>query len=289
MKNLKLDEKIAICFTCCGPTYRKTAYKKLQDYYFDNENIYYCVLTDNKNYFKGLKRKNLIVNELKDFYPRFPDLEKNEAFLKSKSKNDYARKFIEKDWAFSFSTYRFNLLQAISVGVKNVVLLCTDTDFNFKLFHNSLFKNSPIIYNAISEWDENIGNKDMIWIWGRLKEKFNLIPDINLRVLDAAGRFIIPNNLYQLKKMFILWNDVIEYLYRENLILRYRGSYVINDEYILAPIYNVLGLNKLYSHHSPIFQVKHNVKEERFWITGGHGGLLQHTNYKEFKKINNIK
>jgi len=68
IKHMDLNEKIAICFTCCGPTYRQTAYEKLENYYFDNDNIYYCILTDDRNYFNGLKRKNLIVNELKDFY-----------------------------------------------------------------------------------------------------------------------------------------------------------------------------------------------------------------------------
>jgi len=288
---MKIKNKIAICFTCCGPTYRKSAKKKLEEYYFDHKNVYYCVLTDNKKYFKDVKRKNLVVNELKDFYPRFPDLEKNEAFLESKSKNDYAKKFNDKNWAFSFSTYRFNLLQAIKLGVPNVVLLCTDTDFDFKQFDEDYFyKIKPTIHNAVSEWNENIENKDMIWVGNRLKERWNLVPDVNLRVLDAAGRFIVPNNLYGLKKFFILWNDVIEYLHKEDLYKRYRGSYVINDEYILAPIYNVLGLNKgRHSHNSRIFQVKHNIGEERYWSTGGRGGMLQHTNYQEFKKINKIK
>lgn len=288
---IKLKEKIAICFTCCGPTYRKSAKKKLEEYYFDNKNIYYCVLTDNKKYFKDVNRKNLIVNELKDFYPKYPSLEKNEAFLESKSKNDYAKKFQATNYQFSFSTYRFNVLQAINLGIKNVVLLCTDTDFDFSQFNEELFyKEAPTIHNAVSEWNASIETHNMPLIRNRLKERWNLEPDDSVRVLDAAGRFIVPNSLYELKKFFILWNDVIENFYKEDLIKHYRSSYVINDEYILAPIYNVLGLNKRrYSHVSRIFQVKHAIGTERYWSTGGRDGLMQDTNYQNFKKINKLK
>jgi len=289
MKNLKLSEKIAICYTCCGPTYRKSAYDKIKNYYFDNENIYYCILTDDKSYFKDLKRKNLIVNELKDFYCLFPDLEKNEHFLESSSPNDYSEKFVSGGYLFSFSTYRFNLLQAIRLEIKNVVLMCTDTAFDFTTFSNDYFNHKNRIYNAVSEWDRSSLESGMNHVVNRLNNKFNLSVDKNVRVLDAAGRFFIPNNLFMLKKFFIIWNDVIEHLYREKLISTYYGSYVVNDEYILAPIYNTLKLSTdIDLHVSRIFDVRHNVLEERYWRTGGYNGLLEHSNYEEFLKLNKI-
>ena len=57
-----MEEKIAICYTCCGPTYRKTAKEKLINLHEDNPNIYYFIITDDKNYFKDIQRKNLVVN-----------------------------------------------------------------------------------------------------------------------------------------------------------------------------------------------------------------------------------
>jgi len=47
----------------------------------------------------------------------------------------------------------------------------------------------------------------------------------------------------------------------------FRGSYVINDEYILAPIYNSLSMEHKFNH--ALFDVKHNAKEERFWANYG--------------------
>ena len=129
--DIKLKEKIAICYTCCGPTYRKSAYDKIKNYYFDHEDIYYCILTDDKQYFKDLDRKNLIVNELEDFRAEFPKLKDKEFFLQSSDKNDYAKKWVDQGYLFPFSTYRFNVLQAIKLNIKNVALLCTDAAINF--------------------------------------------------------------------------------------------------------------------------------------------------------------
>ena len=75
----KFKEKVAICYSCSGESYRESALKNLQDYYFDDENLHYFIITDDKSYFDGVQRKNLVVNELKDFYEEFPLLEKYEA------------------------------------------------------------------------------------------------------------------------------------------------------------------------------------------------------------------
>jgi hypothetical protein len=70
----------------------------------------------------------------------------------------------------------------------------------------------------------------------------------------------------------------------------FQGSYVYNDEYILAPIYNVFGLNKKHSHASSgLFDVRHNQVEERFWNLPSHPELKSHTDYNEFLRINNLQ
>ena len=56
-----MSNKIAICYTCCGPTYRKTAREKLLNLYTDNDDIYYFVITDDVTSFTDIKRKNIIV------------------------------------------------------------------------------------------------------------------------------------------------------------------------------------------------------------------------------------
>jgi hypothetical protein len=274
MKSI-LEEKIAVCYTCCGPTYRESAKRQLTNKYFDDDNIYYCILTDDKSYFDDVKLKNLVVNELKDFYKDFPDLEKNEVFLESNSKEDYAIKFVDNNYLFPFSTYRFNLFQAANLGISNIALLCTDTYINFKPepewesgsdfgFKNDVFKKKNSIHNAVSMWPSPITGHNMGLISDILKKDFNLIADDTVTVVDAAARLFIFENIKQVTKFFNLWNNIIEKLYSTKKISVFEGSYVINDEYILAPLYNTFKFTI-----SPdifrIFTVKHDQTNERFW------------------------
>lgn len=268
MKSI-LDEKIAVCYTCCGPTYRESAKRQLINKYFDDDNIYYCILTDDKSYFDGIERKNLIVNELKDFYKDFPNLEKNEAFLESNNKEDYANQFIKTNYLFPFSTYRFNLLQALNLGISNIALLCTDTYMNLIPdnnwgFNNTFFNNKNFLYNTVSQWDSSIENQNMTIIKKILKDKYKFKVDKIVRIIDAAARLFIFKNIEEVKYFFEVWNHVIETLYKENKIYLFEGSYVIHDEYILAPIYNAFKLTPKHDLYK-IFTVNHDQINERFW------------------------
>lgn len=284
---INLKDKICICYVPCGPTYRESAYKQINEYYFDHEDIYYCVLTDNKSFFKDLKRKNLIVNELKDFYSEFPNVQKNEPFLESIDKTDYATKFVQSNYLFPFSSYRFSVLQSLRLGIKNIALLNTDTVLNFEFLEEGYF-GSNNFYNAVSEWDEpsNCYKSEPITDW--LKSKHNLVVDEKIRILDAAARMYFADSTESLEKFFNLWNEAVDYLYEKNEIHRYRGHYGINDEYILGPIYNVLNLNKREYHGSRVFNVKHDPIYERFWRFGGDGKIKEACDYDEFLKMNNL-
>ena len=303
--NLNLKEKIAICYTCAGPTYRKSAYNKIKNYYFDHDNLYYCILTDDKSYFEDLERKNLIVNELEDFREEYPKLKDKEFFIKSSSRNEYAERFTKELYLFPFSTFRFNVLQAIKLEIKNVALLCTDTSIKFdpEFFNDELFNRKERFYNAVSQWDEDVNDpayprSNLQLPIKILKEKHNLSVDPIIRVLDGAARMYIPENLESLKKFFYIWNDVIETLYENGEMHNFASSYAINDEFILGPIYNALNLSKTHTNtwHVPfdnpsrsIFDVKHNAMYERFWKYGGDGTIKQLDNYEEFLKINNLQ
>ena len=130
----KFKEKVAICYSCSGESYRESALKNLQDYYFDDENLHYFIITDDKSYFDGVQRKNLVVNELKDFYEEFPLVEKYEALIDAKDKSEYAQKFVDTNYQYSFSLMRFHLLQAYRSEIKNVCMMCTDTKIDFNIF-----------------------------------------------------------------------------------------------------------------------------------------------------------
>ena len=288
--NSIIKEKIAVCYSCAGESYRESAVRQLTEHYFDDDNLFYFIITDDKKYFDNIKRKNLIVNELKDFYEEFPHVEKYEALLESIDKNDYAKQFVESGYLYSFSLMRFHLLQAYKHGITNVSIMCTDTNINFELFNNNLFDTKNTIYNAVSEWDTSINEKDMELIKNYLKEKYDLVPSELVRVLDAAARFFVFSDLDNLYKFFTVWDNVILHLYENDYMKRFAGSYVYHDEYILAPIYNVFKLTER-DHHSTsrIFTVIHNQIHERFWKAGGSvEGIMDHINYNEFLKINNL-
>lgn len=285
-----LEEKIAICQLCVGETYRKSALDNLNNFYKDNDKYYYFILTDDKNYFKSVKRKNFYVNEVKDFFTDYPLLEKNEPLIHAKDKNEYAKIFVETDYRLSFSLMRLHLLQALEHNITNVAMICTDTKFYTDRLE-CLPTEKNRIYNAASEWDEDINNKmyGLDIIADFLKENYDFKVSEKVRILDAAARLFRFKDLKTLQNFFNVWNHTIEYLYETNQIMRYSGAYNINDEYILAPIYNMFGLNLQHEHAVyPIFVPFHDVKKERFWRTLGYEGLLEHHNYEEFLKINNL-
>lgn len=285
----KYAEKIAICYSCSGESYRESALSRITEDYFDDDNIFYFIITDKKSYFKDVNRKNLVVNELRDFYEEFPHLEKYEALIESEDKNDYAKKFIENNYLYSFSLMRFHLFQASKLGIHNVFMMCTDTKINFitlDLRQDALNKNT--IYNAVSEWNSDDSHFQIAIIAKILKEKYNYIVENPIRVLDAAGRFFCLDSTETCKKLFEVWNDVIVYLYENDMMKHFAGHYVYNDEYLLAPIYQMFELNKMHSHAGHgFFIVNHNYIHERFWRIG-RSELLDNANYEEFLKINNI-
>ena len=286
----KFKEKVAICYSCSGESYRESALKNLQDYYFDDENLHYFIITDDKSYFDGVQRKNFVVNELKDFYEEFPLVEKYEALIDAKDKSEYAKKFVDTNYQYSFSLMRFHLLQAYRADIKNVCMMCTDTKIDFNIFNDTFFDIPNTIYNAVTEWDSNRSEHNMEIIYSRLKDTHNLTPTDTVRVLDAAGRFFVFDSLETNRKFFDVWNDVITHIFDNNHMIHFSGGYVHNDEYILAPIYNVFGLNHREVHcTSRMFDVNHGQLTERFWRLGGSNpGIMEHTNYEEFLKINNL-
>lgn len=263
---MEFNEKLAICYTCCGPTYRKTALEKINNLHIDHPNLYYFILTDDKSYFEGVTRQNFIVNELKDFYLEYPELETYESFLESTSVEDYAKKFIDQNYKFPFSTNRFHFKQAKEYGVCNIAMLGTDTDLNLSIVNHFLNPKNTL-YNAVSRWYQDISEGNMMYVVDILKEKYNLSVEDTVMVFDAAAKFFIFDSVEKMNQFFDMWNDIMFTLYRENKIKDFGGWYAVNDEYILAPLYNALNIEgPRDDSYVNLFNVKHNPAEERFWI-----------------------
>lgn len=263
---INLEEKLAICYTCCGPTYRKTALEKINNLHIDHPNLYYFILTDDKSYFEGVTRQNFIINELKDFYLEYPELETYEPFLESTSIEDYAEKFIDQHYKFPFSTNRFHFKQAERFGVHNIAMLGTDTDINLEIA-SIVLSHKNILYNSVSRWYKNISEENMMYTVDILKEKYGLYVEDTIMIFDAAAKLFLFENVEKMNQFFEIWNDVMFTLYRENKIKDFPAWYAINDEYILAPIYNALGIRGSETdNYQALFTPKHNPQEERFWL-----------------------
>lgn len=258
-------DKLAICYTCCGPTYRETAKEKLLNYYKDNEDIFYFVITDDVNFFNGVERKNLIVKNIKEFYGDYPHIEKYEYFLESTDKEDYGKKFIEQKYKFPFSTNRLNFLIAKEYGIKNIVLLGTDTDFYIDRYFQIKEKDNKI-YNCVSRWDKKISEKNMEFVVNILKEKYNLKVNNEVRIYDAAGKLFCFESVEFMMKFFTIWDNIMKEIYETNNVNLFWGSYAINNEYILAPIYDALNIRGTQKDFVGLFNAKHNPQVERFWM-----------------------
>lgn len=265
-----MKDKLAICYTCCGPTYRKTAKEKLMDLYVDDEDIFYFVITDNKEYFKDVDRKNLFVFELKEFYDEYPHIEKYEYFLESDDPDEYGKEFLKQKYKFPFAVNRFHLLIAHKMNIKNVAMLCTDTDIILDSF-DSLELGKNYIYNAMTIWDVEHKNHKSEHVVEILKNDYGYEVNDRIRVFDAAAKLFTFSDTEYMYKFFKLWDETMFKLYDSGKIRIYRGSYAINSESILAPIYDVMNIQEGYSKTNlkfwrRLFKVKHNKKEERFWM-----------------------
>ena len=260
----KMD-KLAICYTCCGPTYRETAKDKLLNFHKDDEDIFYFVITDDVKFFDGINRKNLIVKNIRDFYSDYPHIEKYEYFLESENKEDYGKKFLETKYKFPFSTNRLNFLLAKEYDIKNVALLGTDTDFYVERYKQIVDKNNKI-YNCVSRWDQNISENNMKFITNILDKDYNLKVDDKVRIYDAAGKLFCFQSVEFMIKFFKIWDNVMKQIYETNNVNLFWGSYAVNNEYILAPIYNAIGIKGTDRDFHGLFKANHNPKVERFWM-----------------------
>ena len=274
--NSKLNEKVAIGYVCSGQTFREITLYQLENNCIDNENIYYLIITDNKEYFNQCTRKNLIVNELKDFYSEYPEVEINEKFIETDDPEEYYESILNQDLKFSFSVYRFHLIQAQRLGITNVSMLCVDTCFNFKEMlkydslestFNNMFERKNSLYNAVAIYgttqDHNFPLK---LTWRILKEKFNYTTDSEIVMTpDAAARLFIFESEEQMMKLFNIWHEVICHLYKTKEIEYYSGSRVINDEFILGPIYNMVGITHF---ETGPFVADHRIMNV-FWVEFG--------------------
>jgi hypothetical protein len=266
---INFNEKVCICYTCSGHTYRKTTLDKLNTIYFDHPNLCYSIITDDKDYFKDVKLKNIIVEELKDFHDDFPHLEKYEWFIESTDVDDYAKKFVDSNYHFPFSVMRFHLLHAKRFQCSNVALLCTDVTLHVNELTDAALSQKDTIYNQEGTWTiPSQPYQDQVDIVIKLlEEKYGVKPKEEFLIFDGAARFYLFKDVNKMMEFFNVWHEIVTTLYSTDKMVNFKGWVFYNDEYILAPIYSMLGMIK--SPHESInrklFTVKHDLEGERFW------------------------
>ena len=219
------------------------------------------LLTDNKEYFNQCTRKNLIVNELQDFYSEYPEIEPYEKFytgMTAEEHYNYITMNLGAGSKFSFSVYRFNLIQAQRLGITNVAMMCVDSCFSFKRMvemnvlgktFNHMFSCKNKLYNAVAIYGTTKNHCSQLELtWKTLKEKYNYeTTDEIVPTPDAAARLFIFESEEQMMKLFTIWNEMVVHLYETKQIGLYEGSRVINDEFLLGPIYHMVGINQFLS------------------------------------------
>ena len=282
---MNLTSPIAVCYTCIGPTYRETVYKLLRDYYFDDELLYYFIITDDVSYFKDLDRKNLVVNHIKDFEEHGYS-EKYEPLLTStRDKNAYAAEWLTNTYQYPFSINRFHCIQGLEQGVKNLCILCTDAMLKLKELEGNIVQIPNMIYNQCSVWRVREAERSdfehyYLPVFKKMQGWSFDLEEID--IVDAAGRLIIPESLDQLRQFFDIFNLTLKHLYEEEDFKKKRAGYWVNDELILAPIYHKLGWS---AKTVSFIEVFHN-GGERFWCAP-HNTEGANT-YEEYLKKNNM-
>ena len=83
--------------------------------------------------------------------------------------------------------------------------------------------------------------------------------ELNKKIKELQGELLKKDsNLEHIKQLVSSF---------QNKIKDFGGWYAVNDEYILAPIYDALNINSpINDDYITLFNVKHNPAEERFWL-----------------------
>ena len=269
---IKFTEKLAICYTCSGPSYRKSALKKITEEYFDHPNLYYFIITDDKSYFKDVKRQNFFVNELKDFYTEFPEIGKYEYFISDSDKpyvnaEEYAFKFTSTQYVFPFSVMRFHLWQARKHGIVNVAMMCTDSRIKFDWLTDEHFKRKNILWNGMTQWPSTHEFMSVKFAESVIYSEYKLKNNDTYMVFDEACRLYVFESIDFMTDFFDMWNNTAHKLFKEDLMKHYKGGYVWHDEGTCAALCDVMGIKggDMCQSVNALWDVKHNAKEERFW------------------------
>lgn len=264
---INFTEKIALCYTVAGPTYKKNALARLKERVI-HENIKYFVITDNREFFSEVVADDIIIKELKEFYEEYPEIQPYEYFYETDDLEEYGNAFLYKDYSFPFSAMRFHLKLAYDHNITNVGLLATDSTIRLQLINDELLSNKNILYNAVSLWP--CYEHDMIkmdYIESIVEKLWNTKINRSIMIYDEAARFYVFRDTEFMNKFFRMWHELITEMYETRTIRHFRGTFMHNEELMVAVIYDLLNMTHPMPYIS-LFEVNHDLAGERPWTVG---------------------
>lgn len=166
---------------------------------------------------------------------------------------------------------RFHLQLAMEQGITNVALLATDSAIKFDQLNDELLSKKNILYNAVSLWPSDTHEMlKLDYIGDIVKRLWNIDINKSIMVYDEAARFYVFRDTEFMNKFFSMWHELIVEMFKANMMRHFRGTFMHNEELMLAVIYDILGI----THPDPfigVFDVNHDLVRERPWTVGaGH-------------------
>lgn len=261
------SEKIAVCYTVAGPTYKATALQKLRDRP-KHDLIQYFLITDDRQYFSEIQSDDILIKELSEFYGEYPEIKPYEYFLTTSDLKEYGDTFLNKHYAFPFSAMRFHLKLAEQMNITNVALMATDSELFLNKITDELLSDKNKLYNAVSLWQLEDHDIPKINIIAEvIKDIWNVDLPKTFMVYDEAARFYVFENIEFMNKFFSMWHELIVQMFERNKMKHFHGTFMYNEELMLAAIYAILGI----THVEPwigLFDVLHDLEKERPWTVG---------------------
>ena len=120
----------------------------------------------------------------------------NEKFFENKCKEKY---YSKRNITLIHCDKNFNI-----TNFKNLSFILKDIDYEFILTYKELFieENDEYIFTIV--FDENVDNKDMIWILGKpFMKKYQLVYDLDRKIIGIYKDKIIDNNINKNNNLII--------------------------------------------------------------------------------------
>lgn len=271
-----LKEKLAVCYTISGPTYVDNAVKKLTEVWSNDPNLYFFIITDDKNNFAKVSRPNLVIKEMQEFYKDYPEIEPHEYLLRSGTDPyDFGRRFVESGYKYPCQVQRFHLKLAIEHEITNVLYIGTDIDLLLNRIDPDepdsfdVFSKKNYLYNAVSWWTEPISANEQLKVSAKIiKDRYGLEPKNpnEIWIHDEAARLYIFENVEFMQRFFEMWHYVVGVLFQTGDMQRYfEGTIAWHEERFLGIIHDVLGINRPHD-MLPLYKTDQNPERDRPWM-----------------------